>query len=149
MQLEIKQRGVASTYRALAAISHRAEDARPAWKLLFADLEDDAKRRFGTGEGWEPTAESTLARDARGGRDSKLMRVTGRLDRSLTQRFAAGAIRESHPRDMRYGTDIFYAAFHHFGQGVPERKLIEMDEREQDDVARILERYLVGEHQGL
>lgn len=144
MRVEILQRGVVKAYRELDDLHDRASDVRPAWDAIMEDLQDASRSQFQTGRGWAPTDEDTKARDARGGRDPRLMRVSGALENSLTQDNARGAIRDKTPREMRYGTSIFYAAFHQFGQGVPERKLVDVDARMEKKMAKRLENYLLG-----
>jgi morphogenesis family protein len=150
MKLEVKPRGVRKTYEALESLGERGNDARPAWPFVMSDLQRSTKRRFdteGASAGWPRVAASTLARDARGRRDPRLMRASGALEKALTADRARGGIRRRLKTQMRFGTSIFYAHFHQVGQGVPRRVLLDMDQRQVAAAADTLERHVVGKPQ--
>lgn len=147
MKLEVTPRGVKRTYNALEGLGERGNDARPAWPHVFEDIRDDTKSLFATegrSAGWPAVAASTLKRDAQGGRDKRLMRSTGALERALTAERARGGVRRRLKTQARFGTSLFYADFHQRGRGVPKRVLLHMDEREQNRTARTLERHVIG-----
>jgi phage gpG-like protein len=98
----------------------RLQDGRPAL-LGIVDLLLAAERERFSGTRWARVAPATLARDARAGRDPRLMVVTGALMRSLTERGAPDQILTVTPTTLRFGTRVWYAVFHQKGSAHPSR----------------------------
>lgn len=89
--ISIRATGVADAYRLLSGVAHRLRDQTPAWDDV-ADEVFEIERRFwltnGDGE-WGGPSDATRQRDARGGRDPRMMRVTGQLEKTATVRGAS------------------------------------------------------------
>lgn len=148
ISVDLSVHGDVQVSRRIVRFSEHAADARPAWRQIIRDLEGIEARqfasegRYGSG-GWEPLAESTLARK-HGGR---ILVDTGALLRSLTERAAPGAIREIHPDWMQFGTGVPYAGFHQHGtKRMPARKPVELPESDRRRVVKSLQRFLMTGH---
>lgn len=125
MDIEVRVTGEKATAQLLNRLSHRLDDGRTQLGGIVDQLLAAERARFrGQGQRWKPLASSTRKRDARGGRDPRLMINTGTLMRSLTVRGAPGQIVRVTPTTLTFGTRIWYAKFHHRGQGVPKRTLV-------------------------
>jgi phage gpG-like protein len=103
----------------------------------------DSEGARGSG-GWAPLAPATVAEKARRGLDPRILHATGRLRASLTAR-GGDAIRESHPDEMRFGTDVPYAAFHQRGTArMPRRRGIELPATDRHMIfVQTIHRFLV------
>lgn len=110
------RKGLAETDK----LVRRLQDGRPAL-LGIVDLLLAAERERFSGARWAKVAPSTLARDARGHRDPRLMVVTGALMSSLTERGGPDQILTVTPDRLRFGTRIWYAIFHQKGSAHPSR----------------------------
>src|SRR6478609_8046329 len=100
--------------RDLTNAAGRAKDARPAMRKVREIMEGANRKQFTTsggylGESWAPLAPGTLARKARKGQDSGVLRATGALEASLTggKGRRGGATRAT----ARAGTSVWYAIF--------------------------------------
>lgn len=127
-------------------LAGRLSDGTPALRgLVDTLLEAQAERFVARGVTWKPTAASTRARDARGGRDPRLMVLTGALLRSLTVRGARGQVVRITATSLRFGTRIYYARFHQRGDGVPKRTVVGLTRLQRNAVVTELRQLLTRE----
>lgn len=125
MQVDVTVTGAEQTAALVNRLSRRLADGTTQLKgLVDMLLEAESERFAGRGQRWKRISPRTLRKDAQERRDPRPMRVTGRLMRSLTIRGAPGQIVRVSPTTLTFGTSIFYAHFHHRGEGVPKRTLV-------------------------
>lgn len=125
INVDVTVTGEKPTRALIARLSRRLADGRPQLRGIIDDLYAAHRARFrGQGQRWKPVKASTIKRDLRGGRDPRLMINTGALMRSLTARNAPGQIIRVTPTTLIFGTNIWYAKFHHHGDGVPKRTVV-------------------------
>lgn len=136
----------------LAGAAARAKDARPAMRKVRAIMEGANRRQFETsgaylGDSWAPLAPGTLARKARKGQDSRILRATGALEASLSggKGRRGGATRST----ARAGTSIWYAVFakagtKNAGHGAssPARPIVGLSKRDRTKAIRVVEKFL-------
>jgi phage gpG-like protein len=143
MQIDIVVRGDRQAADLVERLSRRLEDGRPQLLGLVDMLLQSERRRFGGAVRWKQLARSTTRRDARGHRDPRPMRLTGRLAQSLTVRGAPGQILRVTPTSLRFGTSVYYASFHQRGKGVPKRTLVGLTRTERRDLVSELRHLLL------
>jgi phage gpG-like protein len=150
VRLELDVFGDKQVARELLRLGDRAADARPAWnaiidRLLLLEREQFDSEGGRASGGWKPLAPSTVADKARRDLDPRILHATGRLRDSLTRRTGGDAVRESHPNEMRFGTDVPYARYHQQGTGrMPRRREIELTETDRHQMfVQVLQRFLV------
>lgn len=151
MRIELDVAGDKQLAREVLRLGDRAVDATPAFAKVVTDLAEHERRQFETegglaSGGWTPLAASTIAAKRAAGLDPRILRATGALYRSLTQPLGGGsdAIREVRPDEMRFGTSLRYARFHQLGTDrMPQRREIELRERDRADVVKTLQRYIL------
>lgn len=147
MKLVIDSLGDQVVARKLLAIADRAVDVEPAMRsisdqiMLSERKQFDSQGGYGSG-GWEPLAPSTVRTKARRGLDPRILRATGDLAESLTNR---GGANLSIPRHdgLDFGSTVPYARFHQQGNGVPVRKPAQFPERDRRAWAKTLQRFVI------
>jgi phage gpG-like protein len=136
----------------LTKAAERAKDARPAMRKVREIMEGANRRQFETsgaylGESWAQLAPGTLARKARKGQDSRILRASGVLEASLSggKGRRGGATRTS----ARAGTSIWYAVFakagtKNAGQGAsaPARPIVGFSKADRRKAIRVVEKFL-------
>jgi hypothetical protein len=132
------------------------------WALIVRYLVAQERERFDT-EGyrqWQPNCAKYAAIKAKKFPGRKIMELYGPLRASLTEVDAApGAVRVFSPHRMTFGTNIRYAATHHYGSnkrmwipapfnmwidGVPRRRLIEVDAKMEDAIRTLAEGWIIS-----
>lgn len=153
MLLELDAFGDRQVDRELLRFADRAVDATPAWAQIIIDLAHLEHEQFASegalaSAGWAPLAPATVARKAAAGLDPRILHATGKLAASLTEPLGGGdAIREVAPDEMRFGTTVPYARFHQLGtERMPQRRPIELRERDRRALVQTLQRFLVTGH---
>lgn len=138
MRLELNVVGDQQVNRELLRFAHRAVDARPLWDRIILDLRALEEEQFASqgaraSGGWQPLADSTIARKAAKGRQepSRILVDSGDLLKSLTEHGDDNAVRVSENDEMRFGTRLSYAEFHQLGHGVPQRRFLELTETDR------------------
>lgn len=158
MLLELDVFGDVQVSRDLLRLGDRAVDATPAFRQILAELADhereqfDSSGRHGSG-GWEPLTDATKAAKAASpdptvrSNAEKVLKATEALYDSLTGRDDGGdAIRHASDDTMIFGTSVPYARFHQLGEGVPQRRPVELADRHRAQLVKTLQRYvLTGE----
>lgn len=151
MRLELDVFGDTQLSRDLLRFGERAADASPAFRQIADDLRDIERRQFASeggfaSAGWDPLAPSTIARKALLGLDPRILRATGALEASLTNRGDDAHVEMIGTQELIFGTDVDYAKFHQKGTSrMPRRRPIELRETDRRDIVRTLQRHLVGE----
>lgn len=115
--------------RRLDEIGYNAEFMEPAFVNILDLLVENEQTLFarngGGGKGrWRPNTDSTLATKRRKGQDSRPMRATGRLERSLTTKGGPEQIREIKKTSLRFGTKLFYAQINNFAKDDDRRRVV-------------------------
>ena len=130
----------------LLALAKRGEDARPALREIMDELrlaEDPWFASRGAGL-WLPLADITRAQKAEQGYSSDTLVRTGALRTSLTAKSRSKSIRRVSKDRLRFGTNVFYARFHAYGEGVPLRDpLIPLDERTRRRMVSDVQKYVL------
>lgn len=132
--------------RTLARVGANVEDATEAWEQIadrFARFESRqfaSEGRAGSG-GWAPLSPRYAAWKAKRFPGQPIMVATGELRASLTERpFGVEAIR---PQSMAIGSGVDYGAFHQKGDGVPQRRVVELPESERREWVKILQQHIM------
>jgi phage gpG-like protein len=131
--------------RTLEAIENRGQDAIPLWEELanrFLDLEErqfDSEGAYASG-GWEPLSPPYAAWKLDHYPGTHILERTGDLKASLTD---GPGVRVLTSRAMWIGSDVDYGQFHQRGDGVPQRRPVELPEDERELWVRLTHRYLV------
>lgn len=132
--------------RTLARFSEAASDMRPAWEILrdrFLVLE---RRQFATeggygSGGWSPLSPTYAAWKARVAPGAKILHLTGELEDSLTQGPQIDIRTES---IMILGSAVSHGEYHQRGDGVPQRRPVELRESERREWVKVMQRWIIG-----
>lgn len=138
---ELDVRGAEDVAKELGGISHRALHKRAAFEVIGDRFREHERELFRTEGGsgksgrWRPRKGG----GGRGRRSGRLLRESGRLERSLTQKGGDNIFNYNDERIYALGTRVPYASVHHEGGGViPQRKLIDPTERQEDEYSHVL-----------
>jgi phage gpG-like protein len=155
MRLTIDLAGDVQVSRELLRFAGRMEDATPAFRQIASELRGDERRQFDelggfASGGWRPLAPSTVASKLRStdptvsGNAERPLHATERLMRSLTDEHDQDHIEQVEPDQLTFGTSVPYASFHQLGEGVPQRRPLEVREQDRRGMVRTLQRFMVG-----
>lgn len=147
LRLRLEFLGEVQLDRTLARFAAGLDDARPVWEKLA--------RRFGvlnraqfasegaTGSGgWQALSPDYAEWKARHYPGKPILERTGDLKRSLTRRPYGVEVLER--RFMVLGSDVEYGPYHQAGgDRLPQRRPVELPERERREWVRILQRFVV------
>lgn len=144
MQVDVQVRGdreaVALTHR----LSGRLADGTPKLLGLVDQLLEAQRDRFrGRGQRWKRLSPTTVAKDRQQGRDPRTLVLTGELMRSLTIRGHPQQIVRVSRGELRFGTRVYYARFHHRGEGNPKRTVVGLTRPQKRSVVDELRRLLL------
>lgn len=143
---EIKQHGTAKAVSDLAKLGERGSDIRRVSEKVRSVYRKAEERTFDqSGPGWPPLADTTRDRKLREGLDPRPLRATGALYRALTAARAAGQIDIREPTEFRFGTTLPYARFHDSGEGVPQRKPIQLTVAERRQIEQLISAFIARE----
>jgi hypothetical protein len=149
VRVSLSTHGVVAAERGLQAMGLRARDARPALRMVMAELRADEAARFKSGRGWRRLDPDTVARKRRMGLPAGRLIGEGKLEQSLTRAKGPDAIRELGPTSLRFGTRVAYARYHQSGKGgVPKRRLVAVSREARTRTRRHLRDYIVGDTRG-
>jgi hypothetical protein len=118
--------GTRSFVRRVDGIGRRAGDASPAWERIHRSFLAGERARFrssGAGD-WAPLTRQYLSAKTSTGRDPRVMRATGALERALTTGRGPGAVAETTPTAATFGTDLDRAMFAQRGSGRRRRRVL-------------------------
>jgi phage gpG-like protein len=148
MRLDIRVSNDQLVADALKRMGARAEAPRQALRDIAMMMIRAQRSRVARGAqgGVKRLAQSTLERKRRQGLSSRpLLGRTGRLLASVIVRGAPDQILKIGRDELRFGTRVFYARFHQFGEGgVPRRRVINLTPRDRTPIAQAIERFLTG-----
>lgn len=134
IRLDARIRGDEQLREKLDRLGQRAEHARPLFARLTRVIIDAERRRFRR-RGGPPLSPVTRRIKQQRGYPPQPLVATGRTIRSLTQLGAPDQILTITDREMRFGTSVFHARFHHFGtKHEPRRRLIAPTRRDRDEI---------------
>ncbi len=95
---------------------------------------------------WEPLSPNTLTEKMRKHQDSRILRATGTLFRSLTSQGAKGAVFDFDETSVTMGTSIPYAEYHQTGtRHMPQRKPVDPSEAVRRAWVQIIQRTFTEE----
>lgn len=125
MRYSIVAKGVEKAGGDIDRMGHQALNPEPAFQSIMDTLVDSEKvlfkRNGGGGKNrWPENTRSTQRTKAAKDQDTRPMRATGALEKSLTERHAADGIRTIKKDYMEFGTKLFYAQFSQFAKN-PKR----------------------------
>jgi phage gpG-like protein len=152
-RISAKLEGEDKVIHDLTEAAKRAKDARPAMRKVRAIMEEANRKQFETsgaylGDSWAPLAPGTLARKARKGQGSDILRATRALEASLSggKGRRGGATRTT----ARAGTSIWYAVFAKtgtrkagHGASSPARPIVGLTKRDRTKAIRVVEKFLL------
>lgn len=145
MRIDIDVRGEKQASRKILRMGRRAGDTRPVLTAVAHKLAEIEEERFDhEGPGWAPLAQSTVAQKAREGLNPGILDATGTLRQSLSSLGAADQLLIIHDGLLVFGTTVPYAGAHQRGTGhVPQRKVIDLQERDKRLVVKTIQRWLI------
>lgn len=132
--------------RTLERYADAVEDARPLWHALADDFVSIEQRQFATeggygSGGWSPLSPKYAAWKARHYPGQPILQREGDLVESLTSRPLGVEVIDA--RRMVIGSDIAHGEFHQLGDGVPQRRPVELTAGDRRRWTRALQRYVV------
>lgn len=146
MRLDFDVFGERQVSRRLLRVSAAAANASPAFNRIVDRLEEISEEQFDTqgsrAQAWPPLAQTTLARKRALGLDHRILHATGALRESLTG--GEGGQRIVTDDFLVFGTTLEYAGVHHKGGNViPQRRVIDLTERDRKEMVRTLQRWMM------
>jgi|tagenome__1003787_1003787.scaffolds.fasta_scaffold20364586_1 hypothetical protein len=129
----------------LEMVGVRARDVRGiSYKVRTVFRKAEEARFDRQGPGWPDLAEATKQRKARQGLSPRTMRAKNVLYRSLTSPRAADQVDRREQTEMEFGTSVPYAHWHEQGKGVPQRKLIDLSQRERNAIDEAIGEFIAS-----
>jgi hypothetical protein len=123
--LDVTVTGGERAHQTLARLVTRLDDGRPQLLGLLDEILLAQRERFeGKGTRWRKLKPSTLREKRALHEPDRILVATGRLMQSVTVLGAPDQVIEVRPGLLRFGTRVYYARFHHKGQGVPKRAVV-------------------------
>lgn len=151
MRLTIDTLGEEIVARDLIRMGDRATDVSDVMGGEVTDLlrgsmtrQFDSQGQYGSG-GWPALASSTVAAKQAAGLDPRILHATRRLRDSLTEGGHGDQVVVARRDGLDFGTSVEYAGYHQHGQGVPQRRPVQLPEADRREVVRILQRALVSD----
>ena len=132
--------------RTLARFADNVGDATPLWDALATRFTRIEARQFksegayGSG-GWPSLSPNYAAWKARHYPGKPILERTGDLKDSLTRRPLGIEVIE--PGYMVLGSGIPYLRYHQRGEGLPQRRAVELPESERRTWGRLIHRFIV------
>lgn len=150
LEFQISVHGDKLVSRRILRLEDRAIHARPAFEKMGEKLLRHEKRLFASdgasgGPPWAPLAASTIAAKAARGQDPRILRATGALHSSLTDKGDAANIFHADDDGLEFGSRLAYARYHQHGtKRMPKRKPLQLNETQKRDLLRILQKHLMA-----
>lgn len=147
----IEVRGAKAVADDLRGIGERAEDLRPAMRLIKVLIEEGHAKQFATkgaflGDAWPENSPETLRRKLRSGIPSlsSQMVESGDLQESLTG--GKGGRSRVGKGSVSVGTALFYAVFHlnPKRKGIPARPVVGVNEAQKRAALELIDRHVMG-----
>lgn len=128
----------------LRDVGERGGDVRKASSAVRTAYREAQEARYASaGHGsWPPLKAETVESKRRQGLDTRLMRASGALYKSLTAARANAQVDERHKDSLVFGTNLPYAQYHDQGKGVPRRALMEFTAAERKAMADALGQFV-------
>lgn len=132
--------------RTLARFQARAVDARPAFEQISESFLRAERKQFASqGEygsgGWRPLSPSYAAWKAKHYPGKGILVRTGELQKSLTE---GPQVKVIEPHLMIIGSAVDHGYYHQRGDGVPQRRPVEIPASLRVRWVKIIQAYLVG-----
>lgn len=159
LRLEFTTGDGQSAARRLTQLGKGVSDFQPLWEKIerdFYQMERDHWASQGDGK-WAPNSGLYAERKAKHYPGRVVMELTGALYKSMTVQGAPGQVRRVSRSQLVIGTDIHYAAIHHYGSskrmwvpapfyfwinGLPTRPLINVKATDEERWRSLAEEFV-------
>lgn len=137
--------------REILRVGERAGNVTLAWPAVASLFREETQLQFDTegqyaSGGWKPLKPETLRRKRAKGQDERILRASGDLFASLTQRNDLNQIVEMRPTEFVFGSRLPYAGVHQNpkpSNPLPRRRPLEFTEPARRQTVKIVQRYIV------
>ncbi|MCA1571704.1 MAG: phage virion morphogenesis protein [Chloroflexi bacterium] len=149
LTFEVSVHGEKLVSRRILRLEHQALHAKPAFEAIGESLLRRERKLFATegasgGQAWAPLAAATIRAKAGKGQDPRILRATGALHSSLTDRTDSRNLFDADDDGIVFGSRLPYARYHQHGtRRMPQRRPLQLKEQQKRDVLRILQRFLM------
>lgn len=145
MRIDVQVNGQDTAAQMLSRQGARAQAPQRALNVIAARLIALQRQRLSRGQGGlKRLAPSTLERKRRQHLDPRPLRATGTLIRSVTERGAPEQRLDISKDELVFGTKVYYARFHQFGEGNPRRRVLNLTPKQREPIAQIIADFLMG-----
>lgn len=145
IKFSVTVQGKTEFERAFNRISAAAEDFTPVWDGVRDWLKSRLRHQFnaeGSVVRWQSLSPDYSEWKQIHYPGTKILERTGHLKESLTTGNSDTIDRETKTL-FEYGTRTAYGKYHQEGDGVPERKIFDFDERDRRDMTEAIQRPLI------
>lgn len=153
MKFSFEVDGDLQVARKLVRFSDAARDARPVFHTIAEDIfgynrrQFDSQGKYGSG-GWKALKPETVMRKAnhKPPLDHRILRATGRLNRSLTVRGGGDQNLIIDANMFVLGSNLPYSQAHQHGNpanNLPMRKPVELTEQNRRDIIKRIQDWIV------
>jgi hypothetical protein len=148
MRSRLRVDGLQEAVRRVDVVGDRGRRPEPALRAhqTLQDLTASERRRFDSQRGWKRLTPDWVREKRRRGLDPRILRATGRLERSLTS--GAGITFKAFNGTLSWGiprgrSDLYYAqALAKGTSSTPARRMVVIDRTAKDRIAIRVERYV-------
>lgn len=128
----------------LNGLIDKPENIEPALREIGEHLIESTQNRMAkqvapNGEAWEPLSAKTIKQKAKSGQSNKVLRGFGTLADTLNYQI--------NQNQLTFGSNMEYAATHHFGRlsaNIPQRELIGLSSDDNIEILDILTSHLTN-----
>lgn len=147
MRLTLDFYGDVQVDRTLAGIQDAVQDMRPVWDEITDQFVDHETRQFATegragSGGWVPLSPRYAAWKAANYPGKGILERTGALKESLTQRPLPVEVLDE--KSMLIGSDSEYGGYHQAGDGVPQRRPVELTEYRRREWVKLMQQHVMN-----
>lgn len=148
LQFSIKAYGTERIAQKFRTSAKQATNSRPAMQQVLRRIVEIERAIFDSqgvrgGGSWKNLSPKWQARKAAAGLDSRKLRASGALFRSLTSLQSSNMIRDINNYSLEFGSRLPYAALHQFGSDrIPARPYLKFTRRDRDDFVDIVSKHL-------
>lgn len=150
IQFTAEVAGVETLNRAFNRVDHFISDLRSVWPAVAEEFYRIEGEQFqsegarGASGKWKPLSTPYDRYKAERFPGETILRATGALEESLTNREALDAVFIAGPQELTLGTKVPYARMHHEGRGrLPARPVIAMSEVQKRRIQKAIQGQLV------
>jgi hypothetical protein len=148
MRSRLRVEGLKEAVQRIDVVGDRGRRPEPALRAnrTLQDLTASERRRFDSQRGWKRDTPAWIREKRRRGLDSRTLRATGRLERSLTS--GAGLTFKAFNGTLSWGiprgrSDLYYAqALAKGTSSTPARRMVVIDKTAKDRISIRVERYV-------